>query len=67
MNRRHFFSLAALSIGSLFCPRPSLEESFRRDLNAWIQKYKPHFLFNRLAECPSHSHNITDPGHPYAG
>jgi hypothetical protein len=42
MNRRNFFSLAALSIGSLFCPRRSLsmEESFKRDLNAWAQKYR---------------------------
>jgi hypothetical protein len=78
MNRRNFFSLAALSIGSLFCPRRtlSMEESFQRDLDAWIQKYRGLMSVPplspeekrqgaMLAQCPSHSHSISDPGHTH--
>lgn len=54
MNRRNFFSLAALSFGALLARRVSailptptalpaasqLEAAAKRDLNAWAEKYR---------------------------
>jgi hypothetical protein len=77
MNRRNFFALTALSIGGLFCPRRSLsmEECFKRDLNAWVQKYRgclagqppPLSPFEKRqgAMLCGHSHSINDPGHSH--
>jgi hypothetical protein len=82
MNRRNFFSLAGMSAVAMVANKffkPSLEESFQRDLNAWIQKYRglmsvPPLSSSELqqahmlsqTECPSHSHSINDPGHSHS-
>lgn len=76
MNRRNFFSLAALSLGGLICGRQALrptptptptvlpaQKGSLFDLAPLDlgEMRQAHMLAQ--AECPSHSHSINDPGH----
>jgi hypothetical protein len=61
MNRRNFFSLAALSLGAVFAGRRALEPTAALPAKRSILDFEP--LDLGAYTPPGHTHSISDPTH----